>query len=382
MNSEISVKIRPNNQITITSGTFCKRKRKISQSEQDNSDISMTIDIQNLAEELAAQRIVLEKLRIKLDKTSKPYLDIIQKSQRDFKPLYSRINKPKNFTKQSGQKLRESGAAMDIACDHNVKFCHEVTLTLPANTNEAFTALAANTAYAMNRLFQPIRRDYGNDCLWFYVWEYQKRGALHIHIALYHPDECEGLYIAAKLIDKWHQVLISIGERADTDMFLDKRKDRSTIRSKHQHHTQPISKAVGAYFSKYAGKEESKQNWYCQKYPVSRFWGSSKLIKQIIKDNSFQYKIDYFSNEKCQQNMMEHIIENLLEKIETVSISAYQFDIFLRGRHQINRYKDNERVIVSGNNLSIARGERHTIYCDPKDYQKALKICKELACSL
>jgi len=379
MNSEISIKIRPNNQLTITSGSFCKRRRKISQSEQDKSDILMTVDIQNLAEELAAQRVVLDKLRIKLDKTSKPYLDIIKKSQRDKKPLYSRLNKPKNFTKQSGQKLRESGAAMDIACDRNVKFCHEVTLTLPANTNEAFTALAAYSGYAMNRLLQPIRRDYGSDCLWFYVFEYQKRGALHIHIALYHPDESEGLWIAAKMIEQWHKILIDIGQKADTDMFLDKRRDRSTIRSKHQHHTQPISKAVGSYFSKYAGKEESKQEWYCQKYPVSRFWGSSKVIKQIIKENSFEYKIDYFSDEKSQQNMMEYIIENLLEKIETVSVSAYQFDIFLRGRHQINRYKDNRRIIASGNNLSIAKGERHTIYCAPKDYKKALKICKELA---
>jgi len=382
MNSEISVKMRPNNQITITSGTFCKRKRKISQNEQDKTDILMTVDIQNLAEELAAQRVVLEKLRIKLDKTSSPYLDVIQKFQRDKKPLFSRINKPKNFTKQSGQKLRESGAAMDLACDHNTKFCHEVTLTLPANTNEAFTALAAYSGYAMNRLLQPIRRDYGNDCLWFYVFEYQRRGALHIHIALYHPDESEGLLIAAKMIEQWHKVLIDIGQKADTDMFLDKRRDRSTIRSKHQHHTQPIYKAVGSYFSKYAGKEESKQNWYCQKYPVSRFWGSSKVIKQIVKDNSFEYKIDYFSNEKCQENMMEHITKSLLEQIDTVSVSAYQFDIFLRGSHTINRYKDNRRIIVSGNNFSIARGERHTIYCAAKDYQKALEICKELALSL
>lgn len=382
MNSEISVKIRPNNQITITGGTFCKRKRKISQSEQDKSDILMTMDIQNLAEELAAQRVVLEKLTIKLDKTAKPYLDIIKKSQRDKKPSFSRLNKPKNFTKQSGQKLRECGAAMDIVCERNTRFCHEVTLTLPANTNEAFTALAAYSGYAMNRLLQPIRRDYGNDCLWFYVFEYQKRGALHIHIALYHPDETEGLWIAAKMIEQWHKILIDIGQKANTDMFLDKRRDRSTIRAKHQHHTQPISKAVGSYFSKYAGKEESKQKWYCQKYPVSRFWGSSKVIKQIIKENSFEYKIDYFSDEKSQQNMMEYIIENLLEKIETVSISAYHFDIFLRGSHQINRYKDNRRIIVSGNNLSIAKGERHTIYCSAKDYQKALKICKELAHSL
>jgi len=382
MHSEISVKIRPNNQITITSGTFCKRKRKISQDEQNNSDISMTIDIQNLAEELAAQRVVLEKLRIKLDKTANPYLDLIQKSQRDKNPLFSRLNKPKNFTKQSGQKLRECGSAMDIVCDRNTKFCHEVTLTLPANTNEAFTALAAYSGYAMNRLLQPIRRDYGSDCLWFYVFEYQKRGAVHIHIALYHPDECEGLYIAAKMIEQWHKVLIDIGQKADTDMFLSKRRDRSTVRANHQHHTQPITKAVGSYFSKYAGKEESKQLWYCQKYPISRFWGSSKQIKQIIKENSFEYKIDYFSNEKCQENMMEHITKNLLEQIEVVSISAYQFDIFLRGRHQINRYKDNRRIVVSGNNLSIAKGERHTVYCDPKDYQKVLKICKELALSL
>jgi hypothetical protein len=382
MRSQISVKIRPNNQITITSGSFCKRKKEITPAAQQDLDISMSIDIQNLAEEMAAQRIVLEKLRIKLDKTSKPYLDIIKKSQRSKKPSFSRLNKPKNFIKQSGQKLRESGAAMDLACNGNTKFCHEVTLTLPANTKEAFTALAAYSGYAINRLLQPIRRDYGSDCLWFYVLEYQKRGALHIHFALYHPDETEGLWIAAKMIEQWHKVLIDIGEKADTDMFVSKRKDRSTIRANHQHHTQPISKAVGAYFSKYAGKQESKQNWYCQKYPVSRFWGSSKTVKEVIKEHSFEYKIDYFSDEKSQQNMMEHITEELLEQIETVSVSAYNFDISLRGSHRINRYSNGRKIIVSGNNLSIAKGERHTIYCAPVDYLKALKIVKELAHSL
>lgn len=379
MHSQISVKIRLNNQITITDGSFCKRKKKVATGIQQDLDISMAVDIQNLAEEMAAQRVVLEKFRIKLDKTSKPYLDIIKKSQRSKKPSSSRLNKPKNFTKQSGQKLRESGAAMDLACNGNTKFCHEVTLTLPANTKEAFTALAAYSGYAINRLLQPIRRDYGSDCLWFYVLEYQKRGALHIHFALYHPDESEGLLIAAKMIEQWHKVLIDIGEKADTDMFVSKRRDRSTIRAKHQHHTQPISKAVGAYFSKYAGKQESKQNWYCQKYPVSRFWGSSKMIKEIIKENSFEYKIDYFADEKSQQNMKEHIIESLLGQVKIVSVSAYEFDVSLKGSHRINRYSNGRKIIVSGNNLSIAKGERHTIYCAPEDYPKALKICQELA---
>jgi hypothetical protein len=382
MHSQISVKIRPNNQITITSGSFCKRKKKIATGIQQDLDISTSIDIQSLAEEMGAQRVVLEKLRIKLDKTSKLYLDIMQNSQRSKKPLFSRLNKPKNFTKQSGHKLKESGSAMDLACNGDPRFCHEVTLTLPGNTKEAFTALAAYSGYAINRLLQPIRRDYGSDCLWFYVLEYQKRGALHIHFALYHPDETEGLWIAAKMIEQWHKVLVDIGEKANTDMFVSKRGDRSVPRSKHQHHTQPISKSVGQYFSKYAGKQESKQNWYCQKYPVSRFWGSSKMIKEIIKEYSFEYKIDYFSDEKSQQNMMGHIIESLLEQIEIVSVSGYQFDISVSGSHKINRYSNGRKIIVSGNNLSIAKGERHTIYCAQKDYPEALKIVKELSCRL
>lgn len=332
--------------------------------------------IEDRKEVLYNHRVMEEYFRSNAKPINRAKLDIIKKSQRKKTFQKCRLNTPKNFTRQSGQKVRESGAAMDIASGNQGRFCHCVTLTLPANTSEAFTALAAYSGYAINRLFQPIRRRYGDMCLWFFVWEYQKRGALHLHIALYHPDESEGLYISSILIEQWHKILCDISIESETDMFLSKHGDRCTIRANHQHHAQPIQKNVGAYFSKYAGKEESKNNWYCKKYPVSRFWGSSKSIKRIISENSYEIEFDYYGYESQCEDKFESIIQNLIGKLSIVSSSSYQFDIQLKGKVRLNRYVNGRKILSIEEDKSIANGTRYTFYFEAIQLKEVLNMAK------
>ncbi len=374
MNSQIKLQIRPNNQITLTIGSWRKKMFQPSQSPIFEHDRISYSDIEDKKEQMYNHRVMQEYLRTKSKSRPRPKLDIIQKSQRPQKIHKSRLNKPKNFTRVSGQKLRECGAALDIASENNPEYCNCVTLTLPANTKEAFTALAAYSGYAINRLFQPIRRDYGNAANWFFVWEYQKRGALHLHIAVHHAKLGESTLIGDRLIKQWHKVLCDIGTRANCCMFTAKQGDRCTIKSLHQNDNQVTQKSVGGYFSKYAGKEESKQNWYCQKYPVSRFWGCSYSVKEIIKKHSCEYSFDYQGNESECSKKYEQIIQNLIEQLNIVSTSQYSFAIALQGQRRLNHYKNGKKILVVDQDKIIASGDRFTFYFSPENLATALNL--------
>lgn len=374
MESQIRISLRPNNQITLTKGRWRKKEIEVTQSVIKDFDRISDEDRFEEMEKLAIASRLDTIAREYRSKRPNPPLDIILKSQRKKKAPCMRLNTPKNFTRFSGQKILESGSAMEIASNNQMRFCHEVTLTLPANMQEAFKALAAYSGYIINRLFQLIRRNYGDSVLWFFVWEYQERGALHLHIALYHPDESEGLYISALLIEQWNKILSDVSIQANTDMFAPAKGRRKKLPFQYQHHAQPLQKSVASYFAKYAGKEESKNDWYVKKYPVSRFWGSSKRIKEIIKNHSMEFNFDYQGNEKEAVEKFQEIVNNVIEKLAIVSASKYSFDIQLQGKTRLNRYQNGRKILSIDANKSIARGDRYTFYFNRNDYRKAMEL--------
>ena len=263
----------------------------------------------------------------------------------------------KKFGSVQAQHIHECGASLEMLSS-DPRFCHVTTLTLPANTHEAFECLAAHSGTIINSLFQPLRDKYPDTNHWFFVWEYQRRGALHAHIAHYHPDECEGMLIGNILIEQWHKILCEISDDSGIDLFLSAQKDRCTIRSNHQHHTQPMRKSVAGYFSKYASKAGQKEeNNYVRKfsqmYPPSRFWGCSKQIKAIAKNNSFHNCRDYTE----QKDFMYFLFVRIHKMINESTIILQKSYSFKKDLTQ---------------NLCVAEGFRNVFYLLPSDYQKIL----------
>ena len=268
-----------------------------------------------------------------------------------------RKNQTKRFSNIQAQHIHECGAALEMLT-HEPRFCHVTTLTLPANTHEAFECIAARSGDIINSLFQPIRRLYPDTNCWFFVWEYQSRGALHAHIAHYHPDECEGMLIGNIIIEKWHQILCDISTDTGIDMFLAKERDRCTIRQFHQHHTQPMRKSVAGYFAKYASKaSEKEENNYIRKfslmYPPTRFWGCSSQVKLIRKNNSFHNCRDY-TEQKDFMYFLFVRIHKMINESKIILRKSYSFK------------KDLTQ------NLCVAEGFRNIFYLSPDDYQKVL----------
>lgn len=305
-------------------------------------------------------------------------LDIMKKLQANLKSFHSNLfglacffayakilivfgqyrkNQTKRFGNIQAQAIHECGAALEMLASQP-RFCHVTTLTLPANHHEAFECLAARSGSIINSLFQPIRDRYPDMNCWFFVWEFQKRGALHLHIAHYHPDESEGMLIGNLIIEKWHQILCDISEKTGIWMLSAKHEGDTAMQDFYQYHTQPMRKSVAGYFSKYCSKASNKEeNNYVKKfsqmYPPSRFWGCSSQIKLIRKENSFNNCRDYTENKEFMYFLFVRL-HKMISECEIVLQNSYNFKVDLT------------------QNLCVAEGFRNTFYLSPNDYQKIL----------
>ena len=267
----------------------------------------------------------------------------------------------KKFGNIQAQKIHECGAAMEMISNGS-EYCHVTTLTLPANTREAFECIAAHSGAIINSLFQPIRDKYPDVNHWFFVWEYQKRGALHAHIAHHHPCEIIGAEIGQKLIETWHKILCDISDISGVWLLSDRCKGDYELKSWYQHLSQPMRKSVAGYFSKYAAKaNQNEENNYIRKfsqmYPPSRFWGSSSQIKAVVKAHHFHNCRDYTENKDFMYFLFVRI-HKMINDCEIVLEKSYSF------KKDLNE------------NLRVAEGFRNVYYLSPSDYQKILKAIR------
>lgn len=232
------------------------------------------------------------------------------------------LAKPTSFTRNARHRLLEAGAVIDNACGLNA---WEITCTIPGSTDEAFRAVAENTGWIMNELTQIIRR---KKCQWwFYVWELQKRGALHLHLLIADPER-DLMALGNLLESRWWGLLQSLSRRLNVDIFAKSKtqtwKEQPSV---WQSHIAPIQKSVAAYFAKYAGKGSSsltKYKGFRKVYTPSRWWGSSSTVKAAITEGRQKYSIEV--SRTLSKDLVAHIKEflNNSGKLKTYN---YQFDL-------------------------------------------------------
>lgn len=158
--------------------------------------------------------------------------------------------------------------------------CMFGTLTLPGSTTAAYENLARYSGWVINRIAQWMR-DTAPGVHYLFVWELQKRGALHAHFIFAHTDA----HLLTKLVGHWRNSWCTILEQLTVmtgiDMFAS--AAGGTWRGQ-WHHVQadvkPVVKSVAAYLAKYLSKSESKSSQATTYYP-SRWWGASKETKAL-----------------------------------------------------------------------------------------------------
>lgn len=296
-------------------------------------------------------------------------LDLIERFQRDkngerqIKKGYGQTPSIKYFGHKSGQKIRETGAIIDGFCGENVERCRVVTLTLPSSDVLAYKAISDYSGYAVNRLFQIIRRDY-KLAYWFYVYEHQKRGALHLHICVYHNDPEISREIGEKLCAKWRDILQDISAKSSVNLLFSKGFNRECKLSEMQLDNQAMRLGCGAYFSKYASKNSGKysddiNSINARKYPPSSFWGRSRELSKACERESFHFRFEGIDD--CEGDDFEDEAHDIInsKRVTLKHDFAFKKEIRLDSK-------------FGGGTLTICEGFSKVFYVHPDDYKDLL----------
>ena len=212
---------------------------------------------------------------------SPPPLSLVPNSQTQRNPVgFGALPaNPTTFGLNGKRKLIRQGAAMETEAPPDE--CLFLTGTLPGSTEDSFKAIAAWSGYIVHRLkswigtYAPGKYD-------FYCWEYQRRGALHLHYCVWLPDGSARAMVLAKFRDWWIQILHRVGESCNTDMFRkDSGKTWLSDLSKVRAVAEVCRKSPARYLAKYLSKSAAPARGPARAFSPSRWWGTSRPLKAL-----------------------------------------------------------------------------------------------------
>jgi hypothetical protein len=173
--------------------------------------------------------------------------------------------------------------------------CVMLTGTIPGSTSESFDAFADWSSWVVKKLKtwlhgRGVTNPYG-----LYVWELQKRGALHIHYCAVVPDESVRLVVLSSWREFWCSVVDAVSARSGVDCWGRKRGGTwASNKGVLQADAQIVQKSVAAYLSKYLSKDAGK---CCRRLDGSlvsgpvRWWGVSRPLLAALESQTEQFEI-------------------------------------------------------------------------------------------
>jgi len=229
-----------------------------------------------------------------------PYLSIVEKlrseSESPFKspgdrnpvkPGYGRKPRLTEFSLYGRRKIVRAGALIGLEDKrHSTLF---LTGTLPGGTDEALTAISEYSAWIVHELLTHLPRMARvgvNDCKFIWVWEWQKRGALHLHAVCEFPsrDAAERVYDGFK--DLWIRILETVGRKALCDIAS--RKDAGTNAGNYdiwRTRAEWARKNPSRYLAKYVAKTK-RSSKFCEEFPPTRWYGISRHLHDLLRENT------------------------------------------------------------------------------------------------
>lgn len=195
-----------------------------------------------------------------------------------------------------------------------------LTGTLPGSTRAARRVFAENSS-RMVKLLQDSIRSWCRiravtDWKYLWVWELQKRGALHWHCVLELPTS----ELASEFADYWHQCWVTnlqnIG--VNNPEIFDRKGGGSWIDEPDvwQTDAQITEKDTGRYVSKYLSKDmHSKSDVPLEYCPHGRWWGCSRALRDELVDfiakHSYYLPIEVAPGEDME--MVGEVLKSLIE---------------------------------------------------------------------
>ncbi len=170
------------------------------------------------------------------------------------------------------------------SCFDNTDFTERLLLTgtLPGRLKEAHQALAEFSTYASKTLTNWLTRR-SPKCKWMYTWEFQKRGALHIHLVVELPHSVSA-YVKEHFQDEWNRILAAISEKTGINLY---KRTHKYVHSKKvtQADVTVCDREPSRYISKYISKKATN-GFGAWRYPPKTWYQVSRSLLRTLKDRT------------------------------------------------------------------------------------------------
>lgn len=168
---------------------------------------------------------------------------------------FGSISMPTRFGNNARRTLSRAAGVFDAdkIPPHESVF---LTGTIPGGTKAAFDAMALWSSYAVDLTKSHLSKLGVRSAYCMYVWEFQRRGALHLHYMVHVRDDVTRQKVLDNWKKVWCNVIDAVGKKACVDMWERARggtwaSDKSVL----QADAQEVKKSVGSYLAKYLGKQ-------------------------------------------------------------------------------------------------------------------------------
>jgi hypothetical protein len=175
--------------------------------------------------------------------------------------------------------------------------CLFLTGTIPGSSMDSFDAVAHWSSWIVQQIKIWINNQgvIGNYSM--YVWEFQKRGALHIHYFVHVPDELARQKIMWKWAIKWAALITEVGKKFGCDTW--EKRDGSSwseFPGIIQAPAQFVKKSVGAYLSKYLSKNapspHQRNDGNDMFLGPVRWWGVSRPLLKRLNELTETFEVE------------------------------------------------------------------------------------------
>lgn len=290
MPNRISISIYPNNEVRAIVG-----RESTSSSKRGNSVADFCRDDESVG----------------VEQRDRP-LDITSKLSGAQRPGFGGLPRPTKFGNNARRTISRCAGVFEVDRLFPDEFLL-LTGTIPGSTPQAFEAVSRWSSWVVKTIKTWISDKGVESAYSLYVWEFQKRGALHIHYSIHCPDVPKKVELMRGWKQFWTGVIDGVSERSGVDVWEKKRGGTwATNKQVIQADAQVIRRSVGAYLSKYLSKNAptNKANpWENQRFhgPV-RWWGCSRPLLKRCRELTENFKVECISHSAIR-DLKEKVID-------------------------------------------------------------------------